>query len=200
MEQAEGGRFDLETLKLLREVLDEAWERLSPKQRARIQKSDIALRILRHALGGERDPAKVVPMLEVAPGVRAVAIFEELCRRHPEIAVGVRRTLERRIARWRALNGPSRDVIFARSIRRAGWACSEMSRPAFGRSPGRDRSRLLYTTTRRWMRSPQSSGCRKTPRRRACSMHANAWESSSRRTDALTTLWHPKRSIDFQGW
>jgi len=106
---------------------------------------------------------EIVPMLEVAPGVRAVAIFEELCRRHPEIAVGVRRTLERRIARWRALNGPSRDVIFARSIRRAGWACSEMSRPAFGRSPGRDRSRLLYTTTRRWMRSPQSSGCRKTP-------------------------------------
>src|SRR5450755_1899552 len=31
-------------------------------------------------------------------------------------------------------------------------------------------------------------------------MHANAWESSSRRTDALTTLWHPKRTIDFQGW
>ena len=59
MEQPERGRFDLETLKLLREVLDEAWERLSPKQRARIQKSDIALRILRHALGGERDPAKL---------------------------------------------------------------------------------------------------------------------------------------------
>jgi hypothetical protein len=49
MEKPEGGRFDLETLKLLREVLDEAWERLSPRQRARIQKSDIELRILRHA-------------------------------------------------------------------------------------------------------------------------------------------------------
>ena len=59
MEQPERGRFDLETLKLLREVLDEAWERLSPRQRARIQKSDIELRILRHALGGERDPAKL---------------------------------------------------------------------------------------------------------------------------------------------
>jgi hypothetical protein len=55
---------------------------------------------------------EIVPMLGAAPGVRAVAIFEELCRRHPEIAMGVRRTLERRIARWRALNGPSRDVIF----------------------------------------------------------------------------------------
>jgi hypothetical protein len=41
-----------------------------------------------------------------------VAIFEELCRRHPEMPTGVRRTLERRIARWRAFNGPNRDVIF----------------------------------------------------------------------------------------
>ena len=51
-------------------------------------------------------------MLETAPGIRAVAIFEEICRRHPAIALGVRRTLERRIAGWRALNGPDRDVIF----------------------------------------------------------------------------------------
>jgi len=51
-------------------------------------------------------------MLEAAPGLRAVAIFEELCRRHPGIATGVRRTLERRIAQWRALDGPNRDVIF----------------------------------------------------------------------------------------
>jgi hypothetical protein len=56
--------------------------------------------------------SEIVPMLEVAPGLRAVAIFEELCRRHPEISPGVRRTLERRFAQWRALNGPSRDVIF----------------------------------------------------------------------------------------
>jgi hypothetical protein len=33
-------------------------------------------------------------------------------RRHPEIVTGVRRTLERRIDKWRALYGPSRDVIF----------------------------------------------------------------------------------------
>ena len=51
-------------------------------------------------------------MLEAAPGIRAVAIFEEICRRHSELGPGVRRTLERRIARWRALNGPNRDVIF----------------------------------------------------------------------------------------
>ena len=56
--------------------------------------------------------SEIVPMLEAAPGIRAVAMFEELCRRHPEMASGVRRTLERRIAQWRALNGPNRDVIF----------------------------------------------------------------------------------------
>jgi hypothetical protein len=56
--------------------------------------------------------SEIVPMLEVAPGIRAAAVFEEICRRHPELALGVRRTLERRVGRWRALNGPNRDVIF----------------------------------------------------------------------------------------
>jgi len=44
--------------------------------------------------------------------MRPVAIFEELGRRHPEIGEGLRRTLERRIRAWRALNGPDKDVIF----------------------------------------------------------------------------------------
>jgi hypothetical protein len=56
--------------------------------------------------------SEIVPMLTAAPGIRAVAIFEEMCRRHPEIGAGVRRTLERRIGAWRAVNGPERDVIF----------------------------------------------------------------------------------------
>jgi hypothetical protein len=38
--------------------------------------------------------------------------FDEIRRRHPEIGAGVRRTLERRIRSWRALNGAERDVIF----------------------------------------------------------------------------------------
>jgi hypothetical protein len=50
--------------------------------------------------------SEIVPMLEAAPSIRAVAIFEEMCRRHPEIITGVRRTVERRISNWRALNGP----------------------------------------------------------------------------------------------
>jgi hypothetical protein len=56
--------------------------------------------------------SEIVPMLDGGPSIRAVAIFEELGRRHPEISAGVRRTLERRIAQWPALHGPDRDVIF----------------------------------------------------------------------------------------
>lgn len=51
-------------------------------------------------------------MLEASPGLRAVAIYEEIMRRHPDLASGVRRTLERRIRAWRAIHGAEREVIF----------------------------------------------------------------------------------------
>lgn len=56
--------------------------------------------------------ADVVPMPTASPGLRPVAILEELLRRHPELGAGIRRTLERRIRRWRALHGAEREVIF----------------------------------------------------------------------------------------
>lgn len=56
--------------------------------------------------------AEVVPLLQAAPGIRPVAIFDELRRRHTELDPGVRRTLERRIRSWRALHGQERDVMF----------------------------------------------------------------------------------------
>jgi hypothetical protein len=49
--------------------------------------------------------AEVVPMLQAAPNLRPVAVFEELIRRHPDLGEGVRRTLERRIRAWRAIHG-----------------------------------------------------------------------------------------------
>jgi hypothetical protein len=55
---------------------------------------------------------EVLPLLKAAPGLRPVAVFGELCRRHPELGSGTRRTLERRIRAWRAVNGPDREVIF----------------------------------------------------------------------------------------
>lgn len=55
---------------------------------------------------------EILPMLVAAPGLRAVAIFEEMQRRHPALPPGVRRTIERRVRQWRALHGPEQDVIF----------------------------------------------------------------------------------------
>jgi transposase InsO family protein len=69
-----------------------------------------------------RDPleevfdSEVVPLLEAAPGLRPIAVLEELLRRHPALGAGVRRTLERRIRAWRALYGPEQEVIFRQAL------------------------------------------------------------------------------------
>lgn len=74
----------------------------------------------KRAVRGRRRPdpladlfeAEIVPMLKAAPGLRPIAVFEEIVRRHPELGTGVRRTLERRIRSWRALHGEEQEVIF----------------------------------------------------------------------------------------
>ena len=55
---------------------------------------------------------QVVPMLEQCPNLRAVAVYREVMRLNPQLAPGVRRTLERRIRDWRAQHGPQQEVIF----------------------------------------------------------------------------------------
>lgn len=55
---------------------------------------------------------EVVPLLRSSPGIRPVAVYEELLRRHPDLGTGIRRTLERRIRAWNAEHGPEQDVIF----------------------------------------------------------------------------------------
>jgi hypothetical protein len=56
---------------------------------------------------------EVVPMLEASSKLRPVTIYHELCRRFPDkIDHAVRRTIERRIRDWRAINGAERPVIF----------------------------------------------------------------------------------------
>jgi hypothetical protein len=57
--------------------------------------------------------AEIVPLLAETPALRAIAVFDEMRRRHPELPDGVRRTLERRIRQWRALHGPEQDVMFS---------------------------------------------------------------------------------------
>ena len=56
--------------------------------------------------------AKVLPMLRVASGLRAIAASEEMQRRYPTLSAGARRTLERRIRSWRAVHGADQEVIF----------------------------------------------------------------------------------------
>ena len=55
---------------------------------------------------------EIIPMLQATPGLRPVAVFGEMLRRHPDLDPGVRRTLERRVRQWQALHGPEREVIF----------------------------------------------------------------------------------------
>ena len=55
---------------------------------------------------------EVVPLLKSAPRIRPVAVFHEIQRQHPELSDGVRRTLERRIRKWRAVHGAEQEVIF----------------------------------------------------------------------------------------
>ncbi len=81
---------------------------------------DPRLPSMRAAPRGRRRPdplvdvfdAEVVPMLQATPGLRPIAVFAEIVRRHPELGSGIRRTLERRIRAWRAVHGPEQDVIF----------------------------------------------------------------------------------------
>lgn len=61
---------------------------------------------------GETFETEIVPLLKAAPGLRAIAVFEEMQRRHPDLGAGVRRTMERRIRAWRAVHGPDQEVIF----------------------------------------------------------------------------------------
>jgi hypothetical protein len=56
--------------------------------------------------------AEVVPILKAAAGIRAIAVFDEIRRRHPGLNPNIRRTLERRMRTWRAVAGPEQDVIF----------------------------------------------------------------------------------------
>lgn len=56
--------------------------------------------------------AEIVPLLKAAPGIRPIAIFEEMLRRHPDLGNSVRRTIERRVRSWRAVHGEEQEVIF----------------------------------------------------------------------------------------
>ncbi len=60
METKEPVYFDLDTVLLLREALDDAWARLRPEQRATTSRTLLAERILKSAAKGERDPERLL--------------------------------------------------------------------------------------------------------------------------------------------
>jgi len=53
-----------------------------------------------------------VPLRKESGEIRPVAVGRELLRRDPELKPTIRRTRERRIRQWQALNGPDRAAIF----------------------------------------------------------------------------------------
>lgn len=56
--------------------------------------------------------------LENAPGLEAKTLFELLCDEQPgRYEPGQLRTLQRRVRRWRAQQGPARDVVFTQAHR-----------------------------------------------------------------------------------
>ena len=55
---------------------------------------------------------EIVPLLEASPGLRAVAVYEEMMRRHPDLSPGVRRTVERRVRASKAKHGSEQEIIF----------------------------------------------------------------------------------------
>jgi hypothetical protein len=58
--------------------------------------------------------AEVQVRLELSPGLEAKTLFEDLQRRFPgRFQDGQLRTLQRRVKRWRALQGPDQEVFFA---------------------------------------------------------------------------------------
>jgi hypothetical protein len=57
--------------------------------------------------------SEVVPLLRSAPKLKAITLLRKLQEDHPErFPDSMRRTLERHISQWRALEGPNREVFF----------------------------------------------------------------------------------------
>ncbi len=76
-----------------------------------------------HAWRTRKDPFDAVwsqlkPMFELNPGLEAKTVFEYLQRQNPGVYDdGQLRTLQRRVKRWRALEGPGHEIFFPQEHR-----------------------------------------------------------------------------------
>lgn len=56
---------------------------------------------------------EIVPLLEKQPALDATTLFEDLQDRHPgQFGNGKKRTFQRRVKAWKALQGPDKEVMF----------------------------------------------------------------------------------------
>jgi hypothetical protein len=78
MDAKEPTYFDIETVSVLREILEDAWACLRPDQQANISRSLLAERILKAAATGERDRERLLDAaLDVAGGPHLAPAPEE---------------------------------------------------------------------------------------------------------------------------
>ena len=68
MESKKPAYFDLETVALLRETLDDAWACLRPQERAMMSRTQLAEGILALAAEGERNPDRLIDAALMAAG------------------------------------------------------------------------------------------------------------------------------------
>ena len=100
--------------------------------------------------------SEIVPILEAAPGLRPIAIFEEGLRRRPELGAGVRRPWSVGSAPGAPSTARTRRSSFARSANRGVWVCPTSPRWAISPSPSPARRSTTVSTTSAWP-SPASS-------------------------------------------
>ena len=73
MDEKKPAYFDLETVALLRDALDDAWACLRPQERATTSRTQLAEGILALAAEGERNPDRLIDAALMAVGNRREA-------------------------------------------------------------------------------------------------------------------------------
>ncbi len=73
MDEKKPAYFDLETVALLRDALDDAWACLRPQERATTSRTQLAEGILALAAQGERNPDRLIDAALMAVGNRREA-------------------------------------------------------------------------------------------------------------------------------
>lgn len=71
---------------------------------------------------------EVVPLLRSAPKLKAITLLRKLQEDYPErFPDSMRRTFERHVSQWRALEGPNRDVFFPETYEPDGRGLSDFT-------------------------------------------------------------------------